>query len=223
MSMHFVGTQRGFSLIEMAIVMTIVGLLMAAMIPTVTSQIEQQKRIETRKQLDETISALLGYAVTNGKLPCPANPTIATGNIGAGISNGSGSCTNNPGVLPWVTLGISETDAWGRRFTYSVTSGYTSTFTLSATGDRSVLSTLGGANIASAVPAVIISHGTNGYGSYTPDGAQIAGASGDENENANNDTTYVSHEFSQNSFDDMLIWLSPNTLNNRMVAAGKLP
>ncbi|MDH2916452.1 MAG: type II secretion system protein [Gallionella sp.] len=223
---RFLDDQRGFSLIEMAIVMTIIGLLLAGMIPTITTQMEQQKRTETRKQMDEIISALLGYAITQGKLPCPASPIIATGNVGAGVSNGApGTCTNNPGVLPWATLGIAETDAWGRRFTYSVTNSYTdsTTLTLSSTGDRAVLSASGGVYIASAVPAVIVSHGTNGYGAYSPNGTQIAGASGDESDNSDTDTTYVSHEFAQNGFDDLLIWLSPNTLNNRMVAAGKLP
>ena len=50
---HSAYQQKGFSLLEMAIVLVIVGLLMAGLIPSITGQIEQQHRSETRKQLDE--------------------------------------------------------------------------------------------------------------------------------------------------------------------------
>lgn len=212
----------GFSLVEMAIVLVIVALLLGGLLPTISSQVEQQRRNETRKQMDEIISALLGYAASQQppKLPCPAKPAIATGLANAGISD----CTISSGVVPWATLGTSETDAWGRRFTYSVASIYTTSFTLSSTGNLNVLTAAGGNAIASGVPAVIVSHGTNGMGAYTPQGIQIgyASASPDEKENVDG-TPFVSHDFVQNGFDDLVTWLSPNTLNNRMVAAGKLP
>ena len=67
--------QLGFSLIEMAIVLFIVALLLGGLLPTVSSQIEQQHTNETRKQLDEIQQALLGFAVINGRLPCPASNT----------------------------------------------------------------------------------------------------------------------------------------------------
>ena len=46
--------------------------------------------------------------------------------------------------------------------------------------------------------------------------------------NANNNRTFVSHPPTANGapngyFDDIVIWISPNILINRMVAAGKLP
>ena len=45
--------ERGFSLIEMAIVLLIVALLLGGLIPTISSQLDQQYRNDTRKQLDE--------------------------------------------------------------------------------------------------------------------------------------------------------------------------
>lgn len=216
--------ELGFSLIEMAVVLTIVALLMAGLLPMLTTQMELKNRTETRNQLEEIRGALVGYALGQSppKLPCPASPTIATGLTNAGVSN----CALTYGVVPWVTLGTSETDTWGRRFSYAVPSTYTgaSGVTLSTTSPINVLSaSTGGIAIASGVPAVIISHGKNGYGGYMQNGTQIptTDAGADEIENTN-DTPFVSHD-PTTTFDDIVVWLSPNTLFNRLVQAGKLP
>ncbi len=243
---------RGFTLVEMAMVLMIIGLLLGGLVPTISSQMEQQQTRETRKQLDEIQQALVGYAIINGRLPCPANPTIATGQSTAGAEAVTGTAcstvANNAavGVLPWATLGVNETDAWGNRFTYRVTaifadevstdtfggscpSGTTATlssFALCSSGNLDVQSSAsGGTSIAINVPAVVISHGKNGGGAYTQQGTQVTNSSdADEQENSDGsaDNNYVSHTPTPN-FDDLVIWLSPNTLSNRMVAAGKLP
>lgn len=221
--------ELGFSLVEMAVVLTIVALLMAGLLPMLSSQMDQKSRTETRSQLEEIRGALVGYALVQPvpKLPCPANPTIATGLTNAGVeARTAGVCDLPSGVLPWVTLGTNETDSWGRRFTYSAPSTFTgvSGFTLSTTSTISVLSaSTGGIAIASGVPAVIISHGKNGFGGYTSDGIQISttDAGPDESDNFNG-APFVSHE-QRPDFDDLVVWLSPNTLFNRMVQAGKLP
>ncbi|MBI4809526.1 MAG: type II secretion system protein [Nitrosomonadales bacterium] len=216
---------KGFSLVEMAIVMAIVGLLMAGLLPMISGQIEQQHRSETRKAMEEIRNALVGFATsqTPPRLPCPATPSLATGTVGAGVEN----CAISTGVLPWVTLGTSETDAWQRRFTYSVASSVTGTFgtsfTLTSVGNLNVLSVAAGTAVASGVPAVLVSHGVDGAGAYTPQGSQLnASADLDQVDNSNGGLTFVSHEQSQ-TFDDHVVWISPHTLFNRMVAAGKLP
>lgn len=210
----------GFSLVELAIVLLIVALLLGGVLPTLSGQIDQQRRSDTRKQMDEISAALVGYAASQQppRLPCPAQPVLATGTASAGIAD----CTLTTGVVPWVTLGTSETDAWGRRFTYSVSTAFTTSFTLTSTGNLNVLSVTGGNNIATNVPAVIISHGPNGRGAYTPSGSLIAASSDPDETNNSNGTPFVSHDPSP-AFDDLVVWLSPNTLFNRMVAAGKLP
>lgn len=253
----------GFSLVEMAIVLGIVALLMAGLLPMLSGQIEQGRRTETRKQLNEIQQALIGYAVANGRLPCPAKAGLATGVANAGVEattstgcacvNSSGSTvadnsanlcagTTVGGVLPWVTLGVNETDAWGHRYTYHVTRRFadqiaanttdcspavaqpaTSSFALCSQGVPDVLTAAtAGTNVATDVPAIFVSHGTNGYGAYTSDGSQLAGASGDELDNSDNDVSFVTHDANP-TFDDLLAWISPGILFNRMVAAGKLP
>jgi len=216
----------GFTLVELAIVLLIVGVLLGGLLPTISSQIEQRRVGDTRKQLDEIQQALIGYAVVNGRLPCPAPGNIASGQPGAGVAAATCSTAASAGgVLPWVTLGVSETDAWGRRFTYRVTPAFATVgapFQLSTVGNLNVGLTPGATDVAANIPAVVTSHGTNGLGAYTPAGAQLPGAAGDEAENANNDNNFVNHDPTP-AFDDLVVWISPNTLMNRMVTAGKLP
>jgi len=220
MNSRFQKTQYGFTLVEMAIVLAIVAMLLGGLLPTISTQMEQKNRSETRRQLDEIQQALTGYAIINHRLPCPAQPNIASGSAGAGVSD----CTISTGVLPWATLGTSETDAWGRRYTYTASNSFiTSNITLITTGSLSVKSSTSGANIANSIPAVIVSHGINGLGAYTTSGVQIpVGSDLDETDNSNGGTTFVSHNPSS-SFDDLVVWISPNILFNRMVSAGTLP
>lgn len=251
--------QNGFTLVEMAMVLLIVGLLLGGLMVPLSAQMEQHKISETRKTLDEIQQALLGYAIANGRLPCPADATTPTGQVNAaGVSAGTeykttGSpytcATNIPannaawGVLPWATLGVSETDAWGRRFTYHVTTIFAddisantfsctpttpptqSSFALCSNGNLNVGLSAGNSNVAANVPAVIVSHGTDGLGAFTPAGQQIQPVPGpltDQGDNVDNDNNFVNHDFTP-IFDDLVVWISPNVLFNRMVAAGKLP
>lgn len=202
----------GFSLVEMAIVLAIVGLLLGGLLPTISSQVEQQRRNETRKHMDEIKDALIGYAIINGKLPCPATVTYG---------EADNACTSPASdyYLPWKTLGVPETDAWGGKWYYRVEPAFATSvpFTLATTSSSTLdLQVRDGAGIrittASERPlAIIFSTGQN----LVPDG-----------ENASfeplNDATYQSNIPSQ-SFDDLTIWISRPQLFNRMVAAGKLP
>ncbi len=221
-------TQIGFTLVEMAIVLAIVAMLLGGLLPTISSQMEQQHRSETRKQLDEIQQALIGFAILNGRLPCPADPTIPTVAANAGVERLTCiTAANANGVLPWATLGTRETDGWNRRFTYSITPAFGAPITLTTPSTLDVLNASGGNSIASNMPAVIISHGQNGLGAYLPSGTPLPKDPTHTDENDNNDilvpnTTFVYHESTPN-FDDLVIWISPNILFNRMVAAGKLP
>jgi prepilin-type N-terminal cleavage/methylation domain-containing protein len=219
---------RGFTLVELAVSLTIIALLLGMLVIPLTTQFDQQKIAETRVQLEQVREALLGFAVANGRLPCPATPTLATAAAGAGLENKPGvACGITEGVLPWLALGVPELDAWGRRFTYRVTgafaddpAGMQASFALGDAGDITV--TNGAVNIAVSVPAVVVSHGKNGLGAFQPDGTQLGGATGDELENANNTLTFVSRTNAP-SFDDQLVWVSANIVKSRMVAANRLP
>jgi prepilin-type N-terminal cleavage/methylation domain-containing protein len=220
---------HGFTLVEMAIVLMIVGLLLGGLLVPLSAQMDQRNVTDTRKQLDEIQQALIGFAIINGRLPCPADGTIATGLPNAGVEkNTCGTTGVIGGVLPWVTLGVSETDAWGRRFTYRVTQVFATVgtpFQLSSPPNLNVGLTASATNVAANVPAVIVSHGKDGLGAFMPSGQQVQpvpAATNEQGDNVDNDNNFVSHDFTP-TFDDLVVWISPNILFNRMVTAGKLP
>ena len=116
----------GFTLAEMAIVLLVVGLLLGGMLTTVSTQLDGRNNRDTLSRMEEIKNALIGYAQANGRLPCPADGTLATGATGAGLEEVTSTVTNvcksgnQYAVLPWATLGLPEIDVWGRRFTYKV-------------------------------------------------------------------------------------------------------
>jgi prepilin-type N-terminal cleavage/methylation domain-containing protein len=241
---------NGFSLIEMAVVLFIVALLLGGLLPTVSSQMEQQRRNETKKLMDEIRDSLLGYVMVNGRLPSPACGTIPTipgtaNNAGIELIAASAAlCTssiNDIAVLPWATLGVKETDAWGNRFSYRVTPAFTGSvaagtsaaFTLSSNGDMTIKESVAGNTISSMTPVIFWSHGVNACGAYTSSGTRIDDdtataaptycADADQQENTNNtNTTYISKS-TTSTFDDMVVWLSSNAIISRMISANKLP
>jgi prepilin-type N-terminal cleavage/methylation domain-containing protein len=225
--------QAGFTLVELAVVLVIVGLLIGGVLLPLGQRVETNRIKETQARLDAVKQALIGFAIQHGRLPCPAAPNIATGATNAGVERAT--CTTAAtswGVVPWQTLGVEETDAWGRRFGYRVTPAYASaapTFTLATAGTLYVLpastTPLSGA-LAAQVPAVIVSFGKNGRGGYTSSGTQVptGGAGADEQDNFNGaaNDNFVSHVESSN-FDDDVVWLPTSVLMYNMVQAGRLP
>ena len=224
---------NGFSLVELAIVLVIVALLTSGMLLGISAQRNATETIDAQRQQENIRDALLGFAMANGRLPCPALPNLANTDANAGREN----CAQPHGVLPWATLGLPETDPWGNRFTYFASSKFTAalsagtqaSFTLASgvapdTSGLANIKELGssGNYIASDLPAVIVSHGSRAAGAWQPGGNQLPGAINDELENANANLTFVSRTPSD-SFDDILMWIPSSVLKAKMVAAGRLP
>ncbi len=137
---------RGFTLIELAVVITIVGLLSIAAIGFAIPTIKTARTLETQNKITQIQTALRSYAMTNYRLPCPANPDrTPAGNAapndppwgferGSGIdgnvlpNGGCGNLPNNVGVVPFGTLGLSEEDVkdgWGNMISYHVSNAFT--------------------------------------------------------------------------------------------------
>lgn len=227
-------SHKGFTLTELTVVLIIVALLLGGLLMPLSAQRDTQNLNKTRRLLEQARESLLGFAAIYGRLPCPANPAIATGTAGAGIEyppDDTGCTVAREGALPWGTLGLPETDAWDRRFTYRVAAafarrvpaGQNAAFALNDNGDIDVFAVAGGATLVQRAPAIITSHGTNGRGAYLPSGAQLAlSPDADEQENADADNVFVGATATP-TFDDLLAWISPSILMNRMISAGRLP
>ena len=217
----------GFTLVELAIVLVIVALLASGLMVGIAAQRNAAETIDAQRQLENIRETLTGFALTHGRLPCPALPNLTSSDASVGVEN----CAQPHGVLPWVTLGLPEVDPWGRRLTYyahgsftaAVPSGALASFTLDTVGNANVKAGSGSSsNVASDLPAVVVSHGSRGAGAWQPNGSQLPGVSGDEAENADADLTFISRTQDGN-FDDLVTWIVPSILKSKMVAAGRLP
>ena len=239
-------TSRGFTLVELAISIFIIALLLGSILVPLTTQVEQRQISETQKTMDDIRDALIGFAVANGRLPCPDVQTVtpgATPNDGIEdvvanrcpnlVSVGANNIVS--GNLPWSTLGMASQDLWGNRFRYAVVENFARSDTLFTFATTAVLrvcptaATCLAAPLTSTAVAVIISHGNNGQGAInaTTNAVNLPlPTAADELENTNNNRDAVSRVKSNvaaTEFDDVVVWLPRFTLLNRMVAAGKLP
>jgi len=95
----------------MAVVLVIVGLLIGGLLAPLASQIEARNFADTQKQLEYAREALLGFAIVNGRLPCPASSSSAGDES---PNDGVTACTNYfNGYLPAKALGMQQVDSSG--------------------------------------------------------------------------------------------------------------
>ncbi len=254
-------------------VLIILGLIFGGLFIPITMQMEQRNISETRTTIENIKEALIGYAMANGRFPCPAAApgagVTAVESIGAGgIANGV--CNNFlNGFVPGVTLGLTPTnnagyvlDAWNNPIRYSISNisddgGATNIFT-KTTGIKNANSAacpncgmpwISGQNllfICNATPTAVAgaaavdctAGAVAGTVALTSNAVIViyslgknwatGGAGNDEAANLNGDPVYVTHEptpvgAANGEFDDLVTWISPNTIFNRMVQAGQLP
>ncbi|MDH3633151.1 MAG: type II secretion system GspH family protein [Gammaproteobacteria bacterium] len=117
--------QLGFTLVEIAIVLLIVGILLGYTVALFPKQQDLKKYRAVEVEMDRVIEAIIGFAQVNGRLPCPAIPN-SNGNEDGG---GGVDCNNYGGFVPVNTLGLTGKlnqdtlllDPWGNPYRYYVT------------------------------------------------------------------------------------------------------
>jgi prepilin-type N-terminal cleavage/methylation domain-containing protein len=127
---------KGFTLAEIAVALVVVALLLGGALVPLTAQIDVRNFAETQRTQDQIKEAIIGFALANGRLPCPAIGATAGGTvdtttwatpIAAGTEQWDPAnyrCYAVFGVVPWATLGTAQTDSWGRRFSYRVSPAF---------------------------------------------------------------------------------------------------
>jgi prepilin-type N-terminal cleavage/methylation domain-containing protein len=138
--------ESGFSMIEMAMVLAIIGLLMGGGLLAITPVLERNKRTQTFQSLDKIEEALTLYVIRNNRLPCPANGALAAtdANYGAALPATGAACTALTagfGIVPWKTLGIERAmavDGWGNQISYAVSANQALTHTVGTSNNQGV-------------------------------------------------------------------------------------
>jgi len=138
----------GFTLIELAVVVMVMALLLGGLIATLSAQFDARNAAQTEQTMQLARDALIGFAIRQGRLPCPAVDAGVGYRDGTNIqvqgtgeeamlvtsipanpeSTVNGQCASYVGLFPALTLGVGPTDAqgylldgWGGRVRYAVT------------------------------------------------------------------------------------------------------
>lgn len=231
------GHQRGFSLVELAVVLVILGFVLAALLLPLQAQRENTFRLQTENQLEIAKRALIGFAQTNGRLPCPA--TAVSGGLESPA--GGGTCTNQLGYLPAATLGLQPAnedglaiDGWNNPILYGVTQ--VNSAGGAATPDFTTANEMNVVGVANLAPDLVVCpEADNCPATYLIDNAvaiiyslgptgALASQGADEDENPTApgaDTQFVSQS-PTSTFDHIVVWISPYVLYNAMIQAGQL-
>lgn len=243
--------QRGFTLTELAVVFTIISLLLATALYTLSAQTEQRNFEETRHRLEAARELLLAFAVANGRLPCPAISSSG----GRESLAGANCSTQYAGWLPARTIGYQimdaagyALDAWGNPIRYAVSNvltgagcpgtlpHFTNASNLRTNGitcqpnDLVVCQSATGITATTCGTAVAITNQDNLVAIVFSVGKNGATGSGgiDEAANVNGDRVFVWHTpapigAANGEFDDQMTWITVGELYGKLIAAGLLP
>ena len=106
---------RGFALLEVWIALVVLALLLGGLALPLAAQVQMRREEELARQLEEARDAVMGFAATQGRLPCPATAG-GDGNeaFAPGADASTGACADfYGGYLPAATLGLHGVDAQG--------------------------------------------------------------------------------------------------------------
>lgn len=187
--------------------LVIIGLLLGGGVMVFEAKVEQMRRSAQQRQFRTIRAALYGFAMSNGRLPCPDTdyPPDGREDLDPPLDPNDGTlskCSGSEGALPWVDLGVARNGAWGFPLRYRVDKDFAdepddglATFEI---GDQGGLNVYSEANpdgtvddedmIAEKVVAVVVSYGPQGEQVWTASGFQCpdggtAGFSAGESQN----------------------------------------
>ncbi len=196
---------KGFTLIELSIVMIIAGVLLTLLGGALTSFFKQSRINQTETRMAAIETAMDNFLSLNNRLPCPASPTAAPGAAAFNVEVTTTNCNSNAtisgaisvvgrsasrvriGTVPVRSLNLPDefaVDGWGNRFTYAVTQVlatnglYNNTLGSIAITDSA--NNLGQQviNPPNSAHYVLFSHGPTAMGAYTQAGVLVATCAG---------------------------------------------
>jgi len=213
--LHIAKSKRGFSLIQVSIILAVASIVMVSNLPT--SKSKSQSTQTTSDKTTVIMNAFRSYMANNGTLPCPADPRLAVGSDNYGVKAANNGATNNCmgaspavpykltntvngvtanvaiGMIPVKSLGLSKDyalDAYGRNITYMVDTRATETC-WNAQNINGIITINDNGNTANSVMA-LVNHGANGNGAWLP----LSGSGAGQNVTRFNNGSTDSYEIS---------------------------
>ncbi|WP_025770531.1 type II secretion system protein [Thioalkalivibrio sp. HK1] len=233
------GRQRGFSLIELAIVIAAMALMVGGLMVPLSAQLERYRMRETEMALAQAMEALLGHAAIHRRLPCPDIDDDGLEDLSIDPAKPDAHpCRRFEGGIPWMTLGVSGLDGWNRRIRYRGNDAYTRKEGVpnppATIGSLLIRDRVGDEDLVRGNPggpaAILFSCGMNGVPDGENDGRKGKAAAIPPNgctnpvRPANARYEYGPPARSDSGEpDDMLVWLSKYVLLNRLIRAGVWP
>lgn len=230
--------RAGFSLMELAIVLVVMGLVLGAAMPSILRYRQQAALRETRERQELVIQAVASYVLMYGDLPSPADPSQD------GASVNSPTLDKAVGIVPYKTLGLTSVqakDGFGHYMTYGVPVIYSdmvqSTYSHKLCGarpahpitlkERGAVRYGPGGDPGNFVALVLVSHGPSGQGAFSGKARERLGGetlSPDERTNASPDLVFQDNPYgaegSAHPFRHTVKWV---TLQNLLGIYGKSP
>ena len=241
--------QRAFTLVEMAMVLLVIGLLTkTAMAPLAAMQKHGQRK-QAEQQLSSVRDAVFAHLVAYGALPCPLAATSGVLVVSSAVNDANReqrACTVSSGYVPTAQLRVAGAvsdegallDPWGRKLHYSVSlsdavdTGNARLPDWTTTGEAAQV---GVSNLSADL--VLCNSAVNGQcagrGVRADQIAFVLFSTGADNsvqgaqaENLDGDNYFVVAEESivdDNPFDDLLVWGSAADVMYWMLRMGWLP
>ncbi len=219
--------RQGFSLLELAVVLTIISVIIAGGLTLSSAKTQQIKVQNTYDEMQEIVKAIAIYVNKNGCLPHPVitNPAVGTATFGREPTTkancltaaGVGTGAIIAGTVPFYSLGLPDeygSDENGVRYHYAVTDRAVETGYTNSVNGAITVNDDGGTLISNAVTYVLVSFGkTSKGGKSAKTGADVATCDANEKDGENCDGdaifidgTFYNGETTASLYDDILIW-----------------
>lgn len=215
--------RRAFSMIELAVFITVFSFIVAAFALSINSDVANKKVSITQERIDKIYNALGLFVAQNSRLPCPGKITDVLNNASYGDEGGCVSGTGFYvsgdivyGMVPIKALGLSlqdSVDGFGSKFVYAMDKNFATSNQFNLDGGITIKNFINNAssNVSTNSLFVIMSYGPNKRGAYNMNSENNISASSDVDEidngfaSLNNDFIAFSDR-ADGSFDDIVFY-----------------
>lgn len=168
-------SNKGFTLIELSIVIIILSLIIAPLFAMLQAQKKEQEVVQEETVNERVVAALALFLRQNSRYPCPANRDLGPGDANFGGEQctagvGTGVVMNGGvliGALPVKALNLpfqSAANSHGWKYIYAITDDLTDTTTFDGVGNIEIVDKDNNPFVAQPVPFVIANPGKDGKG-----------------------------------------------------------